>query len=445
MWLKFLYEMGLWLALFAVLPKVLFQYLFQGKYRNSLASRFGRRIPRIDKKGRPLVWIHAVSLGETVAVAALARRIKEELRNPHLVISSATETGYAEAKRLMPFADHHLYLPFDLRGLIKRLFKRISPDLVIITESDFWLNFLEQARKKGARLVVVNGKMSERSSKRYQRWHCFGSRLFSLFDLICVQSEEYAARFISSGADPMRIRVTGNLKFDDMPVFLSPEERARWRCELGIDQTQPVITVGSTHDPEEREILKAFEQVWCKFPGCQLIMAPRHPGRFAEVAALLDKLGIGYRSYSQRGVQVGLKQVVLIDAMGLLRCCYQLADVAIVAGSYTPKVGGHNILEPCIYGVPVLFGPFMQSQPELRRLVLKQGAGIEVGSAELGERLIDLLSNPAQRSELGEAGRRLMKENAGATLRTWSLIKGVFSSPAASVPAANNDHASQGN
>lgn len=423
MFLSLLYEVGLWIALLLSLPKMIFQLCVHGKYRSNLLDRFGRGLPPLARRGRPLVWIHAVSVGETRAVAALARRIKEELRNPHLVISSVTETGHAEAKRTMPFADCHLYLPYDFSPIVKRVLQRLTPDLVIITESDFWLNFLRQAKSCGAKLVVVNGKMSEKSCRRYERFPFFSNQLFSLFDLVCAQSEEYGERFVRAGATKDRIRSTGNLKFDESPVNLSADERVRWRTELGIDPSQPVVTVGSTHDPEEKQILTAFAQIWQQIPGCQLIMAPRHPGRFLEVAALLEKQGISYRSYSQRSAQVGQKQVVLIDAMGLLRCCYQLADVAVVAGSYTSKVGGHNILEPCLYGVPVVFGPHMRSQLELRKLVLQGGAGMEVEAAQLGSQILTLLRDPDKRAMLGEAGRRLMQNNSGATVRTWELIR----------------------
>lgn len=421
--LRIVYEIGLWLLLLAYLPKIAFQYWCQGKYSSNLLGRLGADIPHIQKQNRPLIWLHAVSVGETKAVATLARRIKDELGCPKLVISSVTETGYAEAKRLIPFADCHLYLPFDLNPIIKRLFKRISPDLVVVTESDFWYNFLRQAKAQGAQLVVVNGKLSEKSTERYQRPIRFGRTLFSLFDLICVQSDEYAKRFAAAGAPVKRVHITGNLKFDEVQVRLSPEELSRWRRELGIDPTQPVVTVGSTHEPEEQEILKVFEEVWRQLPGCQLIMAPRHPGRFPDVVALLERENISYRTYSMRREQAGAKRVVLIDAMGLLRCCYQLADVAIVAGSYTSKVGGHNILEPCVYGVPVLFGPHMKAQPELRRLVLEHGAGIEIEMGQLAPQLLTLLRNPARRSELGKAGKHLIQTHAGATSRTWDLIK----------------------
>lgn len=422
MMVNMLYQIGLWLMLVVSLPKLIYQLCVQGKYRRNFLARLGFGIPRSTSKGRPVVWIHAVSLGETRAVTALARRLKEELRNPYLVISSVTETGHAEAKRVMPFADRHLFLPFDLKSSVKRLFSWITPELVIITESDFWFNFLRTAKAHGAKIVVVNGKMSDVSARRFAWVPAFSRRLFGLFDLVCIQNADYEERFIRAGTPPERIHCTGNLKFDETPIYLSTNELSQWRTELGIDPSRPVVTVGSTHDPEEKEILQAFDQIWRVLPGCQLIMAPRHPERFSTVAALLDSRGISYRSYSKRREQVGRKQVVLIDAMGLLRCCYQLADVAVVAGSYTPKVGGHNILEPCLYGVPVIFGPHMRSQVELRKLVLQAGAGVEVAANHLGQQLLSLLQDPLRRAEIGRLGRDLMQTNAGATSRTWKLM-----------------------
>lgn len=417
-----LYQLALWILLLVSLPKLIYQRIFQGKHRHFF-SRLGFNIPRIDKRGRPLVWIHAVSVGESRAVAGLARKLKEELGNPYLIISSGTETGHAEAKRVMPFADYHLFMPYDLNSVVKRVLGRLQPDIVILTESDFWFNFLRTAKKQGARVVVVNGKLSERSTRRFASSGAFGRRLFSTMDLICVQNAEYAQRFAQAGAAQERIHITGNLKFDEAPVSLSALEQSQWRKELGIDEGHPVVTVGSTHDPEEKEILAAFEEIWRVLPDCQLIMAPRHPGRFPEVAALLEQKGVSYRSYSQRREQPGKKQVVLIDAMGLLRCCYQLADVAIVAGSYTQKVGGHNILEPCLYGIPVVFGPCMRSQLELRELVLQYGAGVEVESKNLGQQLLGLLQDPDRRESIGRSGLHLMETHAGATSRTWDFMQ----------------------
>lgn len=415
------YNLSLLVGLCLLLPKFLFQLIFQGKYRKSVMQRLGKGIRKPEGKS-PVIWLHAVSVGETRAAIALARRMKEEFKNSYLVVSSVTETGHAEAKRALPFADNHIYLPFDLPFLVNRAVCRVKPDLVILTEGDLWFNFLRAARRQGAKLFIVSAKMSERSAERYARFKTLSKTLFSLFELICVQNEHQRSLFVKAGAPPEVLKITGNLKFDETAIYLSDEEKRRWREELGLDSAHPTIVVGSTHAPEEKAILDAFHGVWKKFPACQLVIAPRHPERFGEVVDLLKERAIPYRTYSERKEQKGVKQVVLIDAMGLLRCCYQLADLAIVAGSYTAKVGGHNVLEPCLYGIPVLFGPHMQSQRELRQLVLEAEAGLEVSLNDLERKVLELLEAPHQRSSFGDAGRALMERNSGAVKRTWDLI-----------------------
>lgn len=417
-----IYEFILCLLAFIMLPRILYQHFFQGKYRNSFLQRFGLKIPSINKEGRPLVWIHAVSLGETKAVAALGKLIKKQLNNPIIIVSSITETGHNEARRSLPFADFYIYLPLDFTWIIKPIVRRLSPDLVILTETDFWYNFLKSAKECKADIVVVNGKMSIRSLQRFQMLPWFSTELFASVDHFCVQNKAYAERFAQMGVPVSKITVTGNLKFDDESPKFTETELKEWKERLGIKQNNKVLVIGSTHDPEEKLLMNVLENIWLQFPNLKVILVPRHPERFNEVATLLRSFNISFIRFTDINRKTGEEKVILVDAMGILKSCYQLADMAIIGGSYTLKVGGHNIIEPCWYGVPVIFGPHMQTQPELVKLVKDYQAGLQVEEKELTQTLLTCLQDPAKCTSLGQGGLELMADMKGSTVRTWNSI-----------------------
>jgi 3-deoxy-D-manno-octulosonic-acid transferase len=422
MLISFLYEIALWILSLAMIPWLFYQSLVKRKYRESLEKKFGHGFPSITKGTKRLIWVHAVSMGEMRALAAFARSLKEQEGNPLLLVSCTTETGYAEAKRSLSFADYHVYLPFDFRSIIAPIVKKTAPDLVILCESDFWYNFFSSCKKSGATIALVNGKISKRSLKRFQLFPYFSKRLFGFLDIACVQNDLYKKRFEQLGIPPHKLVVTGNIKFDEAPTLLTEKERISWKEELGIPPQAPILVIGSTHEPEERLFLEKLKEVWERFPSLRVLIVPRHPERFSTVASLLEGLFIPYIRFSQIAKKQGTEQLFLVDAMGILRKCYQLADIAIVGGSYTPKVGGHNIIEPCPYGVPVLFGPYMHTQSELVDLVKQHHAGLQVEEEALSSVLIDLLSHPEKRQELGAAGQRLVGEMRGAIRRTWQAI-----------------------
>jgi len=415
-----MYDFFLLLIGIIALPKLLYQMAFHKKYRNSLKQRVGIGFPEINKGKKTLIWVHAVSMGETKAIAALAKKLKKRSENVILLFSTVTETGLAEGKKSIPEADYHVFLPFDFNWIIKPIVKRVKPDRVILCETDFWYNFLNASKVEGAHLSVVNGKISVNSLKRFLKFPSFSRKLFSLIDSYCVQSNHYKERFLQLGIPEEKITVTGNIKFDSSFPKLSKEELNNWKLKLGIQPDDHVLVAGSTHDPEEKIILEACEKVWKTDPKLKVLIVPRHPERFDEVAQLLKKRGIEFSRYSEKSSRE--TPVVLVDAMGVLRQCYQSATLAVVAGSYTPKVGGHNIVEPCWYGVPVLFGPHLHSQPELLELVKEYQAGIQVDSSQLSHAIERLLLDTEQRKSLGQAGSRLVADLKGATDRTINAL-----------------------
>lgn len=417
-----IYEVTLWLLAFLAFPKFLYGLVFQKKYRSNFLKRLGIGFPEIEAGDRELVWIHAVSVGEAKAVSALAKRFKQMPGNPLVVISSTTETGHAEAKRSIPEADHHVFLPFDFYWLMAPLMKRLRPDRVILCESDFWYNFLRLSKQYGAHVALVNGKMSERSANRFKQFSWFTKRLFSLFDIFCLQNQQYADRFASLGIPQERMIVTGNLKFDSVPKLMSDEEKTAFRKELGIEQKDQVLVIGSSHEPEEKLLLGTIQGIWKENPDLKVIVVPRHPERFNAVETLLQSFSIPYLLYSKRSLSSGPCQIILLDAMGLLGKCYQIATIAIVAGSYTPLVGGHNIIEPLWFGVPTLYGPNMHEQVELVEITSSYGAALQIPVEALHETVRTLLNESKEAVTLREGSQKLVTDMQGATSRTLQVL-----------------------
>ena len=403
---RLIYNLALVFITLLSLPKYLWEMLTKGKHRRSFLEKLGLKLPAISMPESGMrIWVHSISVGETKAVGPLVEKIRQQYPQASIVISTTSETGNAEAKRSMPGLDHYFYLPLDFSWAIKRLVKRIKPDLLILVESDFWYNLISYNQN----VVLVNGKLSENSLARFKLVPFFTKRLFSHFKLLCVQSERYARRFEILGIPQSKIVITGNLKFDQPFPHI---DKDRWKKELGIQEGEKVITLGSTHEPEEEMLLSILE----KFPAWKILLVPRHPERFDAVAHLLERKGYAFARFSDHRPKLGTEKIILVDAMGILSACYQLSDIAIVGGSYVNHVGGHNIFEPAALGVPVLFGPHMESQKDLVEIVTSAGAGKQVAYQELESALQEIPRS------MREAGLRLASEVHGATLRTFEAL-----------------------
>jgi len=403
------------------LPSFGFLYFFKKKYRTSLMQRFGFDFPEVDKKNKPLIWIHAVSVGETRAIASLAKMLKGDYT---LLISSITETGHEEAKRTLAFADYHVFLPLDISFIIKPILKRVNPDFVLISETDLWFQFLKASKNNGAKIMLVNGKVSDRSAKRLQWVPFFSKKLYGLIDFFCVQNKIYSERFLFLKVPGDKIAIIANLKFDEEVAVLEIQEIELFKKKLGINSNSKVLVVGSTHEPEEKIILNALEPIFKKYSDLKVLIVPRHPGRFNEVEKELILLNLPFCRYSK--TENCNQKIVLIDAMGLLRKCYSVATIAIVGGSFIQRVGGHNILEPLAYRVPVLFGPYMHSQPDFSELVLNHQAGVQVKEEDLKNVVDDLLVNPERCFMLGDSGFKLISQFKGSTKLTLELFRKLF-------------------
>jgi len=418
--IKAIYETLLLLGTVIFLPRVLFLLLRRSKKIHK--QRLGIGYPQIAKTDAPLIWVHAVSVGETKAVAPLVKRIRRDFKNAVILFSSVTATGHAEAKRSVSEADHYVFLPLDFFAVVDPIVKKLNPSAVVLCETDFWWNFLRCCKKQNAAIFLVNGKLSTRSLQWYKKLSWFSSRLFEQITTFCVQSEQYKNRFLDLNIPKDKIVVTGNMKFDDGGDLFSPEERRAFKVRLGLKEDHLVLVVGSTHAPEETLILETLEKIWKSKPKLTVILAPRHPERFDAIAAIIKQKKLPFNRFSQQRYCQDAK-IILLDTMGQLRHCYQLADVAIVGGSFTAKIGGHNILEPLQYGTPVVFGPHMHAQQELEQIVTNYQAGIQVKSESLSATLNTLFDCPQEREKLGVAGKKLFVDLKGGVVKTYETIR----------------------
>lgn len=401
------------------LPRALLDRRKSDPARVRFKQRLGCGLPKLE--GRGGIWLHAVSMGEVRAAAPVIKRLLQK-RPERLIVSTVTETGYAEARRILPEADAHIYLPVDFSYLIRPIVRRYAPALVVVTETDYWFNFLDEARKIGAKSVVINGKISERSARNHHRFSYLSQRLLGGIDLFCLQDEIYRDRFERIGVRADRLYVAGNVKLDQKIQPMSDHELEEFKGRLKVPVGPPILVAGSSHDPEEELLLDAMTAVWRSIPEARLLLVPRHPERFDEVVALVKRRHLRVGRYSKAELLQGDERVIVIDAMGVLLSCYQLADLALVCGSWTERVGGHNILEPLHVGTPVLFGPYMHSQPTLQRLVTEFGAGVQVTAGGLADAILTLLHRPESRARLSEGGRALLERVGGSVERTVEAI-----------------------
>lgn len=422
---RFLYQCGLILFALGFLPIAFYHSIRGGKYRGIFAKRF--KIPNMNafQRSCPVIWVHAVSLGETRAISPLIKKIQERVPQAVFIISSITETGFREAQQVCPKGSLHFYLPFDLSWIIRPLIRRLTPDLVLISETDFWFNFLSSCREAGAKIALVNGKVSEKSARHFRMFPGFSRHLFSLFDLMALQNSHYGDLFATLGISKEKIVVTGNIKFDREFAQFDPKTLGDWKAKFGIVPSDRVLVIGSTHDPEERVLFDRLIQLWPRFPHLKVLLVPRHPERFDTVDAWLKKREIPSIRYSSLDQSKGDERIVLVDAMGILCQCYQLAEAAIVAGSFTDKVGGHNILEPAEFGVPVLFGPHMTTQREMVELVNRYGAGKQVTLDEIVPVLELWLENSDEWENYGRGAKKMTDAIRGGADRTIACLERI--------------------
>lgn len=420
------YDIVLWLSLWFIIPYHFFRSL-QRKRPAAFAERFGfiaaDALEVLD--GERPIWIHAVSVGETIAVKPFLKALKRRFPDRKIVLSSTTETGRSVALTL-PEVDLCIYFPFDYRFAVRRLLSSIHPSLVLIVETEIWPNFLRSARLLGIPVAMVNGRISDRSIRRYLKMRWFFSRVLCDFAWFCMQTGEDARRIIAMGAPSDRVEITRNLKYDLPVASFSPGEKEELRNAYRIPAGVAVLTAGSTHQGEDETLIATYLRLIAAGTSLFLVLAPRHPERVPQVAELLKRGGISFTLRTQldaRTEPFRSGEALLVDTVGELLKFYTVSDMVFVGGSLVSS-GGHNILEPAAQRVPVLFGPHMNNFREAAALVLKQGGGLQVRDGdELTAALATLLKDETYRRAMGENGAKLMADNRGSTERHLKVVE----------------------
>lgn len=402
------------------LPWWLYQILRHGKYRTGFAERVGRVPARLLRASVPTIWVHAVSVGEVLAVAGLVEAMRRELSQYRIVISTTTDTGQQLARKR--FGEENVfYFPMDFGFAIRPYFAALQPELVVLAETEFWPNFLRLAHASGARIAVVNARISDRSWPNYRRFRWALRRMLAHIDLFLAQTPEDGARLESMGAVPSRLRVTGNLKFDVAVPREAPLVE-NLRRALAAENARPVLVCGSTLEGEEAILLRAFEAVLAAHPRAVMILAPRHPERFEEVATLLQQSGTAFRRRTRWAGEGLAGGVLLLDSIGELAALYALADVAFVGGSLVPR-GGHNIIEPAMHGVAIIIGEHTENFRDIVGLFRSRDAVRVVGQSELTAAILRLLDDDVERRALGQRALDTVRSQAGATPRTLAALQ----------------------
>ncbi len=424
------------------LPYWLYQILRHGKYRKGLAERMGGVPARLTDGSRPgrVIWVHAVSVGEVLAVSGLVEQMRLASPQTRVLVSTTTDTGQELARKRFG-ADNVFYFPMDFAFAIRPYLQALRPELVVLAETEFWPNFLRQAHASGARVAVVNARISDRSWPRYRRFRWALRRMLVHVDLFLAQTTEDSTRLQSIGAQAGRVQVTGNLKFD-VSLPASPPIVESLRRSLASEGAGPVLVCGSTVEDEEPPLLKAFENLRVAHPRAVMILAPRHPERFDDVAILLKRLGMPSVRRSQWEGETLAGGVLLVDTIGELAALYALADVAFVGGSLVPR-GGHNIIEPAQHGVAVVTGNHTENFRDIVALFQSRDAVRIVGLAELPLTLMQLLADDAERLGLGRRALETIRSQMGATSRTLEALKTLIPSERdplpVPAPAAHTD------
>jgi 3-deoxy-D-manno-octulosonic-acid transferase len=432
--LYLLYSILAFVVFVVVSPWFVYQAIRHQKYIGSFGQRLGYLPVSFNLDGDESIWVHAVSVGEVLVARPLIAELRRRYPRLRIFLSTTTLTGQKLAKRDVRDVDGVFYFPFDWTVTVRRTLKLVRPRLFVMMETEIWPNLLRECRRRGVKTVVVNARISYRSYPRYRIVRPFFRRVLADVDHFCVQGEESARRLVDLGADPARVTVTGSLKFDSLD--LSPLEAPRGRPASGparvlrffrMSPNRPVIVAGSTLRGEEDAVIRAFNRVRTAGGNALLVIAARHPERFAEVERLCRQEGLATVRRTELPIDAEPRaDAVILDTIGELAQLYQIATAVFVGGSLV-AAGGHNILEPAVFGKPIVFGPHMQNFGEIAEAFLRNGAAVQVRTErELEDTVVSLMTDPVRRARLGAAARALVEANRGAKDRTLAAIAAIM-------------------
>ncbi len=414
-----LYNFLLAVAFVVSIPFYLWKGRGTGKYLKTFRERLGR-LPADVPGESPSVWIHAVSVGEVLAARTLLEPLRARVRGRRIVVSTTTMTGNAVARRSLRGQDALFFAPFDFQGPSRHALDATRTELLVLVETELWPNLIREARRRGSRVALVNGRISPRSFPRYRRLRFFLEPVLAQVDLFLMQGEAHAERIRAMGAPSARVRVTGNLKFDAVEV---PPPSAALEAAFRPLRGRPTLVAGSTTEGEEAALLRIYARLLAAEPELTLAIAPRHPERFDTLPPLSESLGFRCRRRSANDASPWReREVLLLDSLGELASAYSFATVAFVGGSLVAR-GGHNVLEAAAWGKPVAVGPHMENFQEIADLLRAEGALVQVEDEDqLAGALAELLADEARRRQLGERARGVVDRNRGALQRTVDAL-----------------------
>lgn len=426
-----LYNLLIHLGTILLLPFLIFKLLTTKKYRRGVKERLGNipfSIRQKLKEKRP-IWLHAVSVGEVNASLPLIKVIKERYPALDIVVSTVTETGNNTAKDKIKETDNIIFFPFDHPWIIKRVIEDLNPRLFITIETEIWPNFLRFLYTKNIPSVILNGRISNRSFKKYKIVGFFIKRVLSYLSFFGMQTEKDAERIVMLGAKKEKVKVLGNMKFDQALMLISNEDKENKSGSLDLLKNEKIMIAGSTHPGEEKKILDVFRNIKTEIPSLVLIIAPRHLERVGEIESLIKR--DGFQPIRKTSLTNKLHKaftdknnILILDTLGELSKFYSISTLIFVGGSLVPKIGGHNILEPIIYKRPVFFGPYMDNFLEIARVIKEIGGGIQINSeTEFISKAKELLKNKERFKELGERAYKAIEENQGSVLKSLEILE----------------------
>lgn len=405
--------------LFFVSPWLFWTAWRHGKYREGFSEKLLGRVPqRVGQ--RPCVWLHAVSVGEVNLLETTLAEIARRRPDWELVISTTTKTGYDLARR--KYTNHTVfYCPLDFTWAVNVALRRVRPDVLVLAELELWPNLIRAAKRFGARVAIINGRLSDNSFRGYRRLRPLVQHVLRQIDLVAAQNEETADRFRQLGAATAAVTVTGSLKFDGAQTERENAKTCRLRELAGIGSDDVVLLAGSTQEPEEEYALEIYRKLLNEYPRLRLVLVPRHPERFDEVSELLDRSGLPYVRRSRMNdpaLRLPPSAVILIDTIGELGAWWGLTKIGFVGGSFGSR-GGQNMLEPAAYGVATCFGPKTWNFRDIvSQLLTADGAVVVNDREELEQFVRRALADPQWAQELGQRARQLVLFGQGATART---------------------------
>jgi 3-deoxy-D-manno-octulosonic-acid transferase len=423
--LRYIYSFLLYLLVPFILLKLLWRSRKSPGYRKRWAERFG--FFDAPKKYQHGIFIHAASVGETIAAIPLIRNLQKDYPNLPITVTTMTVTGSQQVKKSLQDSVFHVYVPYDLPDVVQRFLKKIKPKILILMETELWPNLLHYTKTYQIPILLANARLSEKSATGYAKLKNFAAKMLKNITQIAAQSQLDANRFIKLGMPQQHVAITGSIKFD---INLAPSiKEAGEVLRQQLDANRPVWIAASTHDGEEEIILQAFKQIKQQLPDCLLILVPRHPERFTTVATLCKKQGYTIVLRSTNETCSEKTDIFIGDTMGEMMKFYAAADIAFVAGSLVP-IGGHNFLEPAILGLPIISGSHVFNFTEIARLLKEKHALVLIeNSSELAKQVIKFFNDPKLRHEFGENAKLVVDANRGAVAKHMQLIKHLLSYP----------------